>query len=62
MADMAAKMKECTKPHPLMHSVAGLGLGLLLVGLFPALGLQTGVVLGIILLVVGVLGDYSVNK
>jgi len=29
--------KECTKPHPLLHSVAGIGLGLLLVGLVPDL-------------------------
>ncbi|KKS04019.1 MAG: hypothetical protein UU56_C0011G0013 [Candidatus Curtissbacteria bacterium GW2011_GWA2_41_24] len=62
MADMAAKFKECTKPHSLMHSLTGLGLGLLLVGLFAALGGQTGVVLGIILIVIGVLGDFAVNK
>ena len=62
MADMAAKFKECTKPHYLMHSLTGLGIGLFLVGLFAALGGQTGVVLCIILIVIGILGDFSVNK
>ena len=62
MADMAAKWKECTKPHALAHSVTGLGLGLLLAGLITGLTGQTGVVLGIIAIVVGVLWDYSVNK
>ena len=62
MADMAVKFKECTKPHALAHSTTGLGLGLLVVGLVPALGGQTGVVLGIIVIIVGILWDMAVNK
>lgn len=61
MANMSAMMKECTKPHPLMHSLAGIGLGILLVGLVPALS-GNGVVLGLILVVAGIVGDMMVNK
>lgn len=34
---MNAKMQSCFKPHAMMHSLFGLGLGLLLAILFPAL-------------------------
>ncbi|OGD99433.1 hypothetical protein A3H87_03895 [Candidatus Curtissbacteria bacterium RIFCSPLOWO2_02_FULL_42_37] len=60
MIDMP-DFKECTKPHPLLHSVAGIGLGLLLVGLVPDL-VAKAVVLGIILLVVGVGGELVIKK
>lgn len=62
MADMAAKFKECTKPHSLAHLVTGLGVGLFLAGLVAGLTGQTGVVLGIIVIVVGFLWDFAVNK
>ena len=54
-------MKECMKPHPMLHSLTGLGLGLLLVGLIASLGGQTGVVLGIILIVASVAGHYMIK-
>jgi len=54
-------MKECLKPHPLLHSVAGIGLGLLLAGLVPGLAVS-GVLLGIILLVVGMGGELMMKK
>src|SRR3990167_5556598 len=47
--------------EPLLHSVAGIGLGLLLVGLVPDL-VAKAVVLGIILLVVGVGGELVIKK
>ena len=34
---MNDKMKECFTPHAVMHSLFGLGLGVLLVSLFPGL-------------------------
>ena len=51
-------MKECTKPHPLLHSVGGVGLGLLLANWFGGFVGQMGVWLGLGLLVVGVGGEF----
>ena len=61
MASMDAKIKACTSPHALMHSLAGLGIGLILVALVPAL-VTNALVLGIVALVVAVVGDFAVNK
>lgn len=36
---MNAKMKECFTPHALMHNLVGVGLGIVLVALFPALNM-----------------------
>lgn len=54
-------MKECLRPHPLLHSTAGLGIGLLLAGLVPGLA-SSGVILGILLIVVGVGGEFVMKK
>lgn len=51
---MDAKMKSCFTPHVLMHSLFGLGLGLLLAGLIPGLG---NVLLGLVLMVVAIVVD-----
>ncbi len=51
---MNEKMKECFAPHVMMHSLFGLGLGILLVALWPGLGL---VWLGIVLMVVSIVKD-----
>lgn len=61
MASFDAKMKECTKPHSLAHSVSGLGIGLILVALIPAL-VANALVLGLIALVGGIVWDMMVNK
>ncbi len=50
------------KPHALAHSVSGLGVGLILVGLISALTGQTALVLGVIALIGGIIWDMSVNK
>lgn len=52
---MDKKMKECFAPHVLMHSVFGLGLGLLLATLVPALQM---VWLALVLMVGVVVVDY----
>lgn len=54
--------KECLKSHPMMHTAAGLGLGLLLPQLVPAVGGTTATWLGLALVVVGVVGEFMVNK
>lgn len=58
---MDKKFKECMKPHALMHSLTGFGVGLIVAGAVPAIGAQ-GVMLGLIALVVGIVGDFAVNK
>lgn len=59
---MDKKFKECTKPHYVAHSISGLGIGLILVGVIPSLSGGTALVLGIVALAAGVIYDYSVNK
>ena len=48
---MDAKMKECFKPHVLMHSLLGLGLGLIVASLMPTLAVWW---YGLVLIVVAV--------
>lgn len=55
---MSEMMKECMKPHSLMHMVTGVGLGFLLAGWIGG-SLMTW---GWVLLVVGLLGDMWVQK
>lgn len=59
---MDKKFKECMKPHYIAHSISGLGVGLILVGIFPALSGATALVLGVIAFVAGAAYDFSVNK
>lgn len=58
---MDKMLKECTKPHPLLHLVSGAGLGLLLVGLMPGLAMNA-MMLGLVLVVVGVAGEFLFMK
>ncbi len=51
---MTKKMKECFTPHVMMHSLFGLGLGIILVSLFPSLGMLW---LGVAVIVVATLLD-----
>lgn len=54
-------MKECMKPHALLHSLAGVGLGLVLVGLMPSLA-ASAMMLGLVLVVVGIAGEFLFLK
>ncbi|MBI3385085.1 hypothetical protein HY030_02755 [Candidatus Gottesmanbacteria bacterium] len=47
---MNEKMKSCFTPHVLMHSLFGLGLGIVLVSLVPSLN---NLWIGVVLVVVG---------
>ena len=58
---MDKKFKECMKPHFLVHNLAGLGIGLILVNFIPAL-VPNALMLGVLVLVVAVAGDFMVNK
>lgn len=53
---MNAKMKECFAPHVLMHSLFGLGLGLLLAAVFADLRQAW---LGLVLMAVAVALDMT---
>lgn len=50
------------KPHYIAHSISGLGVGLILVGIFPTLSGATAIVLGVVAFIAGAVYDYSVNK
>lgn len=58
---MEKMLKECTKPHQLLHLVSGVGLGMLILALVPDLALNAFTI-GITLLVVGVAGEFVVLK
>lgn len=58
---MEKMMKECMKPHPLLHTVSGVGLGMLLTNWFGLVG-TAGVYLGVILVVLGVVGEFVLLK
>lgn len=51
---MNKKMKACFTPHAMMHSLIGLGLGVLIVSLFPSLAIWW---LGALLVIVGAVWD-----
>lgn len=52
---MNAKMKSCFTPHVLMHSLFGLGLGLVLARWFS--GLIANVWIGVVLMAIAVILD-----
>lgn len=58
---MDKMMKECFKPHALVHSLAGLGVGLLLVGWMPNLAMN-GVMYGLIVIVLAIVLDFMVQS
>ncbi len=59
--DMNKAMKECMKPHALMHSLTGFAVAMIVVGLFPDL-LGVALVAGVVLLLVGIVGDLWSQK
>lgn len=58
---MEKMMKECAKPHQLLHLVSGAGLGLVLVGVVPSLA-ANALTLGVVLIVVGVAAEFMMKK
>lgn len=56
---MNAKMKSCMTPHVMMHGLFGLGLGIILVALFPALGM---IWLGLVICVIAIVWDMMRKK
>lgn len=54
-------MKECMKPHPLLHSLMGIGLGLVLVSLFPTL-VSNALTWGVVLIIVAFILEMMMGK
>ncbi len=54
--------KECFKPHVIMHSLLGLGIGFILASFIPALSTSTGLWIGIILVIIAIISEFMVNK
>ena len=54
------KMNECLKPHALVHTLVGIGLGLLAAGIFPSI-YAWAATLGVIFIVVGLIGEFFGN-
>lgn len=50
-------MKECFKKHPMLHMLTGVGLGLVLVALFPDL-VANAMMLGVLAVVVGLGSEF----
>lgn len=57
---MNAMMKACIKPHALAHSVSGAGVALLVLYFVPSL-FAYSLALGVVLLLLGIVWDYSSN-
>ena len=51
---MNAKMKDCFTSHAMLHSLLGLGIGILLTVLIPSLSMAW---LGLLLIVVAIVAD-----
>lgn len=51
-------MKECLKPHALLHSVTGVGVGLLVASYVSA----NATMLGVVLVVAGLAGEFLISK
>ncbi|MBI2011775.1 hypothetical protein HYS91_03330 [Candidatus Daviesbacteria bacterium] len=58
---MDKMMKECMKPHGVLHLLTGAGLGLLLASYVPALSSNL-VMVGLALVVVGIAGEFIFLK
>ena len=61
MKDLDKMMKECMKPHALLHLVTGAGLGMLLTTWFTGVAVNAAM-WGWVLLLVGIVGDYLVQS
>lgn len=58
---MKIDFKRCFTPHVLLHNLFGIGIGLILVALFPGLA-SSGLTLGIVVVVVALVADATVVK
>lgn len=58
---MDKMMKKCMEPHALLHTLTGIGLGMVILALMPSL-MANALMYGVGVVVVGVVGEFMVNK
>lgn len=54
-------LEECFTPHSLVHLLMGIGVGLIVVSFVPSL-LNNALMLGVLVVVVGFLADFLIQK
>lgn len=54
-------MSRCFKPHALLHTLLGIGLGVLISFWFPVVS-GNAVVVGLVLVVVAIVGDFMAKS
>lgn len=54
-------MQECLNSHPIMHTLTGLGLGLVTANMVSSLSGSTGISFGLVLIAAGLLGEFMIN-
>jgi len=59
---MENMLQECLKPHALLHTVTGIGLGIILMSFFPYTPLETVRFMGVALIAIAFLGECVVHK
>lgn len=57
---MEKMMKRCMEPHALLHTLSGIGVGMLILALVPSLS-ANAMMYGGIALLVGVVGEFMVK-
>lgn len=53
-------LKECLKPHTVLHGITGFGVGYIVIGLFPSL-VQNVLVIGVVIVVAAVITEYTMK-
>lgn len=56
-----AMLQECFTPHSLVHVLMGVGVGLIILSFVPSL-MSNALVLGVLIVVVGFLADWMIQK
>ncbi len=52
--------KECFKPHMVLHSITGFGIGYIVIGLVPSLA-QSALVIGVVIVVAAVITEFAMK-
>ena len=55
---MDKQFKECMKPHAMVHTLFGIGLGLVLANWLTSLTGQTGLVIGLFVILIGFMFEF----
>ncbi|OGG18181.1 hypothetical protein A3D78_05375 [Candidatus Gottesmanbacteria bacterium RIFCSPHIGHO2_02_FULL_39_14] len=55
---MDKQMKECFKPHAMLHTVFGIGIGMVLSNWLTGFSGQTGLVIGLFVVLTAFMGEF----